>query len=433
MDHFPRCFVVSSDSACLFVGGTFKYVRQGQDSLLAAGLARWDGSQWSVSDLDPPLPDSIAGTFRNVLSIAQVGDTLLVGNSGGYWNWDYTVMNHGTRLVNGAWQPFGEPNFGIDLFNVNGRTFIGGDNTDSIFGQAMQGVGEYRNGIVNPLPNSPFNQPLDFYGATYWHGQYYFAGNTWGELGSPDIVAYDGDSTWSGVGGGMGIGWLQTVAGFGDSLYVGGYFFPGGNNLSTHIQLFDGTQWQPFFPQVEYIGQVWDIQVYQGALYVWGTYHFQGESTLYGLLRFDGRELCAIGGPMDVAQGKMAFFQHSIYASLYTWYPGLELEWIGYLPLDGLIPDTCITITQSGISEREVEQLGVYPNPGTDHLTITTSSAHYPVDLFVRDMTGRLVHWERLTQNIFIDAGAWAVGSYSIELRDAEQNAISRSTWLKAP
>jgi hypothetical protein len=185
---------------------------------------------------------------------------------------------------------------------------------------------------------------------------------------------------------------------------------------------------------VEYIGQVWDIQVYQGALYVWGTYHFQGESTLYGLLRFDGQELCAIGGPMDVAQsGGMAFFQHSIYASLYTWYPGLELEWIGYLPLDGLIPDTCITITQSGISEREVGPLVLYPNPGTDHLTITTSSAHYPADLFVRDMTGRLVHWERLTQNMTIDAGAWVVGTYSIELRDSEQNAISRSTWLKAP
>ena len=431
VDEFVKCFALSADSSSLYVGGSFRYVRQAQDSLGAFGIACWDGAQWDTNGLASPDPISMIGKYRWVGAILDLADTIVTSSVGCLPNWDCNVMQYGTMLVNGEWEPFGEPNYSIDLFRLNDRVFIGGDNTDTIFGQPVNGIGEYQNGSVSALPNSPFLQPLDFYGAAYWHGQYYFAGNTWGELGSPDIVAYDGDSTWSGVGGGMGSGWLRTVAGFGDSLYVGGYFFPGGNNLSTHAQIFDGTAWQPFFSQVEFIGQVWDIQTYEGAIYIWGTYHFQGETTLYGLLRYNGRELCAIGGPMDV--GGMAFFQNNLYAPLYSWYPGLENEWVGYLPLDGLVPDTCISISQASVQERERSVLQVYPNPGNDHVSIALRADHYPARVTALDMAGRRVFEQVLTRNEPINTSAWSAGTYELVLHDLRGGVLGRSSWVKLP
>lgn len=433
LDHFVRCFEINSDSSSLLVGGSFDYVMQ--DSLGAAGIASWDGATWSIAGLAPP-PDSLVPLpqcFRVVLSICQSNDSILMGFTGGCLINPDPAMVYANVLANGTWQPFGTPDYVPFFLKANGRVFIGGDNTDTIFAGPVNGVCEWRGGAVQQLKGNPFTLQQDILAATYWNGTYYFGGNTWGELGSPDIVAYDGDSLWSGVGGGMGPGWLQTIAGFGDSLYVGGYFLQGGNNMSTHIQLFDGTQWKPFFPQVEYIGQVWDIQSYEGSLYIWGTYHFQGESTTYALLRFDGRELCALGGPMDVAQsGGMAFFQNNLYAPLYSWYPGLEDQWIGRLPLDGLVPDTCITVVGTGVPEHAEATLALYPNPGKEHLSLTAPANAWPAEVEVRDGTGRVVHRERLTANTALAASAWAAGTYTVQLRGSD-GSVRRATWVKVP
>jgi len=427
VDSFVRTFEVSPDSSSLLIGGNFKYVRQGGDSLLAAGLARWDGTTWSVADLAPPHPDSVPSLPRYVLSILELTDTIITSH--GATNWpNQPQLNVAVLLTNGSWQPFGQPDLMLDFRMINERIFVGGE-ASVAFGTYMPGVREWKNGTLTQLPGSPWQSNVDVFGFAYWNGQYYFGGADNGEIGSYNIHAYDGDSTWSAVGGGMSSGWLRAVAGFGDSLYVGGYFFPGGNNLSTHIQLFDGTQWQPFFPQVEYIGQVWDIQVYQGALYVSGIYHFVGESTWYGLLRYDGQDLCAIGGPMPSGDnGKMAFFQDNLYMALAGSFPSLDFQWIGHLPLAGLIPDTCITITQSGISELEVEQLGVYPNPAEDQCNVMLSPASALMDLRVYDQLGRRVQVDpRKTLNGFtFRTDGLATGLYTVIASTGEGNFSGR-------
>ena len=428
VNEFVRCFALSPDSTSLLLGGSFRHARNNGDSIGVFGLVRWNGSQWDTTGLATPDPIAMIGKLRYVTSLMEQNDTILVSGVGCLPDWECDTMSLGTRLVAGGWQPFGQPDYGMDLFRLNGRIFTGGDNTDSIFDQPVHGVGEYRNGTVQALPNSPFSTP-DIYGAAYWHGVYYFVGNTGGELGSPDIVAYDGVSTWSGVGGGMGTGWLRAAAGLGDSLYVGGYFFPGGNNLSTHAQIFDGTAWQPFFPQVEFIGQVWDIQTYQGAVYISGIYNFVGESTWYGLLRYDGQHLCAIGGPMPSgAQGKIAFFQNNLYMPQYSLYPGGDLEWVGYLPLDGLVPDTCITISQSSMQERERAMLKVSPNPAEDQLTVQWSAGGLIQSIEVYDLTGR-----KVLEQVSVNAGVsiisireLAPGMYTVSVRSGSGGSSAR-------
>ena len=416
VDEFVRCFVASPDSSTLLVGGNFKYVRQGSDSLLAAGLARWDGISWSISDLSPPPLDSIPSVSRYVLSVLEVADTIFTSHGGSVWP-NSPQLDRAAMLSGSIWESFGEPDQMLDFKQLNHRYFVGGE-ASTVFGSFMPGVREWKNGTLVQLPGSPFTQNVDIFGFEHWHGKFYFAGNTWGELGSSDIVAYDGDSTWSGVGGGMGSGWLRAVAGLGDSLYVGGYFFEGGNNLSTHVQIFDGSAWQPFFPQIEYFGQVWDIQTYHGALYVFGSYHFVGDTTSYGLLRFDGRELCAIGGNMPYgSSGHMAFFQNSLYLPLFSeWPPDLAWQWVGYLPLDGLVPDTCITISQTSVQERERAVLQVYPNPASNTLTVTFGNGQVLQEIYVLDMTGRIVYRTSAigARSIQLDVASYPTGVYSI-------------------
>ena len=432
VDFFTRCFALTPDSSSLLVGGNFKYVHQ--DSLGAVGLANWNGASWSIDDLSPPPAASVSMPInsRYVLSVIQVQDTILTSHGGTLLNWDSTLQL-AAMLTNDQWQPLGVPDGILAFFEIHGRVFGGGE-AGTLFSSPMPGVREWRNGTFNPLPHSPFNQPQDIWCGTYWHDLYYFGGNTWGELGSPDIVTYDGDSIWSGVAGGMGNGWVNALVGFGDSLYVGGYFLQGGNNLSTHAQIFDGTAWHPFFPQVEFISQVLDMQVYEGALYISGLYHFVGESTWYGLLRYDGHDLCAIGGPMPSGDnGKIAFFQNNLYMALASTFPGLEFEWVGYLPLDGLIPDTCITISQASVQERERTVLRVYPNPGNDHVSISLNADQFPARITVCDMSGRRVFEHVLTSNEAINTAAWSAGAYELVLHDLRGGVLGRSSWVKLP
>ena len=412
---FTRSFGLSPDSTSLLIGGNFKYVRQGADSLLAGGLARWDGAQWSIGDLAPPNPDSSAWANRYVVSICELPDTVMTSH--GSTNWPgQPELSVAASLYDNAWHPFGEPDLMLDFRKVNGRLFVGGE-AGTVFGTYMPGVREWKNGALAQLPGSPYTSNVDVFAFAYWHGQYYFGGADNGELGSHSIHAFDGVDAWSGVDGGIPTGSVRSIAGLGDSLYVGGYFFPGGNTLSMHLQIFDGTQWRPSFPQVEFIGYVADIQSYQGAVYISGIYHFIGESTWYGLLRYDGHELCAIGGPMPSGDnGKIAFFQNNLYMALASTFPGLEFEWVGYLPLDGLVPDTCITISQTSVQERERAVLQVYPNPASNTLTVTFGNGQVLQEIYVLDMTGRIVYRTSAigARSIQLDVASYPTGVYSI-------------------
>jgi len=205
----------------------------------------------------------------------------------------------------------------------------------------------------------------------YWHGQYYFGG-VFQVLGCRKIVAFDGVDQWTPLGGGVGGNFIETVCGYGDSLYVGGFFQPGQDVQSPFIQLWDGESWKPFFSQVRFISTVRDMQVHEGALYISGIYHWLGDTTRYGLLRYDGRQLCSIGGNMPSGDNnKMAFFQNNLYLGTGPLFTPLPNEHVAYLPLAGLVPDTCVVITPTGMAEHgRLPSLALYPNPASDLLTV---------------------------------------------------------------
>lgn len=128
------------------------------------------------------------------------------------------------------------------------------------------------------------------------------------------------------------------------------------------------------------------------------------------------------------AQGKIAFFQNNLYMPQYSLYPGGDLEWVGYLPLDGLVPDTCITISQSSMQERERAMLKVSPNPAEDQLTVQWSAGGLIQSIEVYDLTGRKV-LEQGSVNAgvsIISIRELAPGMYTVSVRSGSGGSSAR-------
>jgi hypothetical protein len=230
---------------------------------------------------------------------------------------------------------------------------------------------------------------------------------------------------------GIGGNFVRSIKGFGDSLYVGGYFLPGTNVQSTHIQIWDGAAWHPFFPdEVIYSGQVFQMEVYEDALWILGTFQFISGGPTYAVLRYDGHQLCAIGGPeYDTGSGgAMAFFQGYLYKSMGAEYPGLELERIARLPLDGLVPDECHEVVTSVPEPNGQAGISLYPNPATDQLTITGLSDFAGCTIEVLDVLGQqVIAPERIgSPSMLLDVSSLPSGAYQLKVSGPSGRVLKR-------
>ena len=413
-----RSFALAPDHSRLLVGGGFAYVYQ--DSLRANGLAWWDGENWSIEGLvDGNGDTSATGIQFPVYSLAIRSDTVFAAYLSPYWHYDPT-LRYASMLAEGTWQACGSPEGIFAFLESNGRLFNGG-RSDTLYYQYMPMVNEWVEGAWTPVPGSPFGPTGEVNDVAYWKGDHYFVGSFLLSNGARKAVRFDGVDQWTPLGDGVGGSWLATVCGFGDSLYVGGWLPPGTNVQSKNAQIWDGTDWRPFFPQVQFVGVVTDMQVHEGVLYVSGIYHWQGDTTWYGLLRYDGHQLCSIGGPMPGGDNmKMAFFQGNLYLGVGNLFAALPGERVAYLPLEGLVPDTCVTITHTGMAEQqEAQRLEVFPNPSHGDLQVRLPNSFTGRgEIMIVDKLGRQVqrHVVQGHGGTALPMHGLAAGMYSVVL-----------------
>ncbi len=429
--NFPvRAFAVDSANDRLLVAGSFPYAYQ--DSLRVNNLAWWDGTLWSNEGLgNGNGSQTYYGNQAPILSVAIRPDTIFVGHMSPWWHdLDYT-LGRATYLVDSTWHPCGSPNGLFYFLESNGRMFSGGV-FDELYGQYMPGIHEWIGGQFQSLPNSPFVSQAQVNDVAFWNGQYYFAG-VFNVLGSRKIVAFDGVDQWSPLAGGVGGNFLSSLCGYGDSLYVSGFMLPGQDVESRHIQIWDGATWKPFFPQVEYVGATRDIQVHDGVLYISGIYTWAGEETWYGLLRYDGHQLCSIGGPMPSGDNtKMAFFQGDLYMGLGTQFPSLEGQYIGRLPLASLVPDTCITITATSIQGHSAQGsvLRIYPNPVQEMLSVELPKSMGAGAVWIYNAMGQVLQEQRVASTVEgtvqVDVHDLAPGLYTVSLTGGQRHQHGR-------
>lgn len=416
-------FEYTADSSQLLVAGHFLYTRA--DSLRANGIAAWAGQQWSIDGLGGGSGDTlyVPGIF---MSITLLHDTLFAGVITSHFQY-HPEWGLGAGLYNDEWFSIGDPNNWFYLMKVNGRLFSGG-RTDTLYGQYMPGIKEWVGGEWQAIPNMPLG-PGTYYCATYWHDQYWFAGS-FISGSARSVIAFDGVDQWT-PNWGPGGGWINAIQGFGDSLYVGGWYPLGSDSESPMIQLWDGDAWRPFFPEVlQFHWQIRDIEVYQGALYVSGDFHFVDDpATQYSLLRFDGHELCAIGGVNTVGvNGPIAFFQGDLYMALASEFTGLEFQYIGRLPLDGLVPDRCVEATTGVAEVPPPARMRITPNPADEFITFPANGPVGSRIIRIIDAWGRTVPARTLYHEAVIrmDVSGMAPGCYIVEALRGGERRIGR-------
>lgn len=414
----PRAMVWDESGDRLLVGGCFR--KAGTDSLLVKGLVGWKHEQWDTTGTGGGSGDTLSIDYnygKCIYDMALFRDTLYCMVASAIWQND-SALTGLIRLVNGQWQPCAYPDQYEELLVCNERLFAGGP--AYVYGQdTMQGVKEWVNGGWQLLPSSPFDNPggSAIYCATYWHDQYVFAG-IFSDGGAHKIITWDGDTTWAPMGAGLGPNYVVAVEGFGDTLYAGGFLPETVEQPSRHIRLWDGATWRPFFPDVQFLGQVRAMVEYEGALYIRGTHQYPGENIWYDVLRFDGQTLCSLGGPSGGGGNHMVIHEDTLYMGLGVNFPGLEFEWIGRLPLNDLVPDHCVTVVTGESDLGSEQELLLTPNPAADRLSVPLFTDGTDQLVRVFDGFGRLalLYQPSGTGPVELAVGQLRPGVYVVEI-----------------
>jgi hypothetical protein len=431
VSHEIRSFCTLAEEEVLLVGGNFPWLLQ--DSVRVNNMAAWDGFAWSTDHCGGGNGSTYGnGTQNPVLSMVDWNDTLYCGFLDFDWQGD-TAIDWGAYLTEDTlWHAIpGEPNGPLMFAPVNGRLFMGG-NATAMGSMPFPGLCEVIGGQPVPLPGIPFDPAANIWAFEYWQGNYYFGGQiSTLDVGSRNIVGYNGVDGWFPLAQGIGGNHIRSIRGYGDSLYVGGFFTPGNNVQSTHIQIWDGQAWHPFFPDlVVYSGQVFEMEVYEDALWILGTFQFISGGPTYAVLKFDGQQLCAIGGPeYNAGSGNtMAFFQGHLYKGMGTSHPGLENQKIGRLPLEGLVPDECYDVVTAVAEPQGHSPITLFPNPVDGTLSVTGLGDGRGGMIEVFDVFGKPIHVQRpiTSPSTQVDLTGVLPGCYQLRVSSPTHKVVRR-------
>jgi hypothetical protein len=134
-----------------------------------------------------------------------------------------------------------------------------------------------------------------------------------------------------------------------------------------------------------------------------------------------------------LAAGASAIFQGSLHRSDWSWYPNENDDWSRFLRRNGMaegtivqrLSDLAVLFGLPGERPAGAYQLGVSPNPVTDHATVTfvvsdPSEVERSVGLYVLNDLGDIQYFEPIwvaslgTQTVELDTSWYAPGSYTV-------------------
>ncbi len=381
-----RALVYDSVQARLYAFGGFTL----SGGLQTNGTTWWDGGQWH----------SMAGgteQYAPILCAAQRSDELVIG--GMFDNADSVAGTSYLARWNGmAWEPACDD--GPVSGEVLGVAYIDSDlyvcgNFSALGSIPAMNVGYRHQDAWHSLLRPGLLLPYwNVSSVVKYQGSLFIAGNLAATNGIQNLGRVEGDSL---VGVGTGVlddAWVQDMAVYHDLLFVGGYFAQSAGNAGNMLMCWDGSHWFDPFPQVQYIGQAFQFIVDDDVLYISGAVRPFGEQDYYGIARYDGTQLCLMGGKGVLAQ-PMAIGGGKLYIGAGDAPLGpdsLDVNFIGALELS-TPPDTCFNVVQSISHASNAPQCTISPNPCSDRLKVRSSMASGTSDplLSLYDPTGQLL------------------------------------------
>jgi hypothetical protein len=421
-----RCMYFEQESNLLYLGGSFKIDINGNPM---PSVAIWDGTtlspwgcgfNWSCNSNDTP---ENAGGY----DIIKYQDTLYA--SGGFEYSGGTPISAIAKWTGLEWLPVGNLTNAPRLEVVNDTLFafslfqIPDENID---GLAWWSAEENKWKAYHDLPNMwAEGNPNGIADIAYYNNELYVGGNfNNGDLGIADLVKWTGNE-WipvNGLCGGMdGVTDLDIFQG---KLIVAGTYFQGdcAGNPGNFIAAYDGQNWTPLGTGMD--GQVNYVLATEDYLYAAGAYTVAGEVQTNALARWDGERWCGYGW-----SDEYWYFGDPIILSL-GYMNGQLLVGGGFTQVDNqpmrhlikyIGPDSCIL---SDINEIPELEIGIFPNPTSDFITIQgiPKSANFRV--IVTDLSGRIIKSE--SNKSKIDIREFTSGMYLVSIEFDKGRIVKR-------
>ena len=396
----------------MIVAGQFVHA----GNTVVQNVARWNGSEYEAMGA---LPEGYVNAAIEFDGEIYLGGTFIAGTV------DLLKWNNGTWEQSSV---FSSKYAELTALHVHaGVLYAAGSRSG--FAGTDHSVQRLDNGTWNPVGqvlNGPIKTLGSFEGALIAGGQFtdifLSQGNT------IQHVARLNNNTWVQLGEGLN-GTVYDLLVSNDELYAGGDLV---GEVATYFGLakiaVDALSWVPLLP---------NISNYFGS-------NLGGPTHINAMLEHDGRIF--LGGEFFVFNGmtignNLAVFNGSVddvepYAAFSGPVYDLELMANDQLVVCGVIDglgNIATTDLTTGIAVEDLPQLGVYPNPTMDFVTVTlpsTVSANSP--LRITDASGRSVSapLHRIGNTLRIDAHALSSGTYSIEVIEHASIVKGRFTKL---
>jgi hypothetical protein len=422
-----RCMYFEEESNLLYLGGSFRTDFNGNPMPYVAiwdgtNLSPWGcGFNWTCNPNDDP--EQSTGCY----DIIKYQDTLYA--SGAFDYSESIPINGVAKWTGSEWLPVGNLINAPRLEVINDTLFAHGAfqiPDENIDGLAWWCAIENKWKAYHNLPNMwAGGNPNGIADIALYDNELYVGGNfNNGDLGIADLVKWTG-SNWVPVDGLCGgLDGVQDLDVFQGKLIVAGTYFQGdcAGNPGNYIAAYDGQNWTPLGSGMD--GQVNYILATEDYLYAAGAYIMAGGADAQLLARWDGEQWCGYG-----TGDQTWYFDEPFIFSLGMMngqlLVGGSFVEVDNQPMRHLIkyigPDSCIL---SDINEIPELEIGIFPNPTSDYITIQgiPKSANFRV--IVTDLSGRIIKSE--SNKSKIDIRELTSGMYLVSIEFDKGRVVKR-------
>jgi hypothetical protein len=420
-----RCMYFDEGSNLLYIGGGFQMDFNGNPM---PSVAIWDGTNlspwgcglnWSCNPDDTP---ENAGCY----DIIKYQDTLYASGGGEYSG--TTLISAITKWTGSEWLPVGNLTNAPRLEVINDTLFAYGAfqiPQENIDGLAWWCEAENQWKPYHDLPNLWGDGDPNFvFDISYYNGEFYVGGNFNNiDTGVADLVKWTGGQ-WIPVDGLCGgLAGVTDLDIFQGKLIVAGTYYQGqcAGNPGNYIASYDGQNWSSLGSGMN--SQINGILATENYLYAYGAYSMAGGVNTHLLARWDGDQWCGYGWNDD------HYFDEPFILGLgimngQLLVAGSFVE-VDNQPMRHLIkyigPDSCIL---SDINEIPELEIGIFPNPTSDFITIQGIPKLANFRVIVTDLSGRIVKSE--SNKSKIDIRELSSGIYLVALEFDQGRMVKR-------
>lgn len=385
----------------LYAVGTFDSI----GGVNAYRVAYWDGSVWN-SLCDPPYildsnPIMSAIVYNNELYVA--GMQYLMGDS---------ITGSLSHLNNGEWEKFGSPDGATYLESFDNKLFVY-NNFQTIGNKPLKYIATWDGANWEPFGDTSITNHLNiaFLADIEMYNSNYVVGGNINDTQYKELMQWDG-LTWKSLSNGIpgGSAWVNCMKSYQGILYIGGYF--NAPNFPEFLVAWDGEKFFKPFSDVNYIGQVWDLEVINNELYILGPVQIGTSPETYGITKFNGDSICAFGGSDLLINPPYLRMISEINGELYfNTIKTILDDTVNYIvKWNGSAMDTCISSpVHLGVNKLESPTMSIYPNPSKGKITIAFSEEHEDLTLTFVNLDGKILKVIELSSN---------VNSYTLEIEN---------------